>query len=308
MDGSPSSFLAARARRQSTAAAKGLPAKPAAAATAAAAAAGPLGMGFQQPVWRPVGGGGGAGRFVRDEEENTESFLGELTADSRSDSAGGWGGSLAAPPSAISADEVDGEYYGVGGGGALRAWEEEGESWVGAGRSMAWAPGREDEVVGARGGDGSQGDGEGGGDGRLLFRPPPQGPRAARGQRRRPQDGRRGGGDGGEDWKEGTRPAGMWEVTPPAHVAALRRERRHGGGRRDGGRRGSGPAYLRGVQSRIGPQLDAHKERLRKVGCRSLAFCGLRGGVSSINFFCARVLFGLCTHFSQRDFFLSPPC
>ncbi|CAM9432499.1 unnamed protein product, partial [Scytosiphon promiscuus] len=33
----------------------------------------------------------------------------------------------------------------------------------------------------------------------------------------------------------------------------------------DGGRTGGGPAYLRGVQSRIGPQVDAHKDRLRKI-------------------------------------------
>eukprot|EP00752_Nemacystus_decipiens_P010533 g9379.t1 len=70
-------------------------------------------------------------------------------------------------------------------------------------------------------------------------------------------------------WKEGTRPAGMWEVTPPAHVAALRRGRRQGGGGggggREGGRRGGGPAYLRDVQSRIGPHLNAHRERLRKI-------------------------------------------
>ena len=285
MDGKPSSFLAARARQQQSTAA------------ANAVAAGPLGVGFQQPAWRPVGGGrrvaaaggrhGGAERFLGadtvgddgveddDYEENPESFLGGLTAGSRSDSAGGWGAS------AISADDADGGYYfgvegggGDGGGEALRAWEEEGEGWVGAGRSLAWAPGGEDfEEFGAGEEDSLRGEG------RLLSRAPPQGPGAATpGRRRRFQHGGGGGGGGGysgENGKEGTRPAGMWEVTPPAHVAALRRGRRQGGGGagRDGGRRGGGPAYLRGVQSRIGPQLDAHKERLRKVGYYCMQQC-----------------------------------
>lgn len=82
--------------------------------------------------------------------------------------------------------------------------------------------------------------------------------------------------------KEGTRPAGMWEVTPPAHVAAMR-EQRGGGGRGGvmmgkGGKgkgEGSRPAYLRGVQSKIGPQVDAHKERLRKVWCIVGALVGI---------------------------------
>ncbi|CAN0512365.1 unnamed protein product, partial [Ectocarpus sp. 12 AP-2014] len=72
-----------------------------------------------------------------------------------------------------------------------------------------------------------------------------------------------GGAGSGADWKEGTRPAGMWEVSPPAHVVASSRTAK--GRRGPGARRESGPAYLRGVQSRIGPQLDAHKDRLRKI-------------------------------------------
>lgn len=266
------------------------------ATTAAAAPPAPYAMGFQQPAWRPTGGGGGRGRgggggggvhaarprFLCEEEENMGEAFSGLTA-SRSDTTG-WG-------SAASGTTVDdggggGGWRGGGGGGggsggALRAWEEQddeeeevgrgeglgGEDWVGAGRSLAWAPGGEDgdrlfDRLGVDGGGGSGERGEArdsGGFTRRLdsaaTRPRHRsGAGAGAGGR-----GRRGG-LGGVD-KEGTRPAGMWEVTPPPHVAAMRR----GGRVRDGGDRKSGPAYLRGVQSKIGPQVDAHKERLRKV-------------------------------------------
>ncbi|CBJ25454.1 expressed unknown protein [Ectocarpus siliculosus] len=173
MDGRPEDVAAAggaagaaaqRRRRTISTAAAGPSRKP---ATVAATAA-PFGMEFQQPVWKPVGGrrgsvaaaaataggsGGGGGRFLRGgEAENVtsaESFLGGLEADSRSDTTG-WGGFSAA--SRISASDGDGgPYPGEGGGGggddddeALRAWEEA-EDWVGAGRSIARAPGEEQE-------------------------------------------------------------------------------------------------------------------------------------------------------------------
>ena len=275
MDGTPENFASTRVRRQSTNTASA----PAAAAAAAAIAA-PFGPDFQQPPWRPAGGGrrggaaaapgGGGRRFSEDFRgeglDATESFLTGLTADSRSDATEEWASAAAAAATAAAAafgtmgdgDDDDDD------GALLRAWEEEGESWVGAGRSLAWAPGEEEE---RRGGGGGGGDNEHDSHRGLSFDAPPRGSGAPRNPRLRGRY-HRGGGD--ENGKEGTRPAGMWEVTPPAHVAALRRGRRQAGGP-GGGRRasGDGPAYLRGVQSRIRPQLDAHKERLRKVsmGC-----------------------------------------
>ncbi len=322
MDGTPQNFAAAAAARprrpSTTAAATGPSPKP----SAAAAAASPFGLDFQQPPWRPAGGGkrreggpfsgnhrgGGGGAGL----DHTESFLTGLTgaAESRSDFAatGEWEPAAAASRTTLDDDdddddhnrveeeegeedfEFDGREDGGGGGGEdgalLRAWEEEGESWVGAGRSLAWGPADED-------------DSERGGRGGLSFDAAPPLPRGLGAQRNQRLPGRlhgrRGGGGGGgadENWKEGTRPAGMWEVTPPPHVMALRRGSRQAGGRDGAGRRngggggggGGGPAYLRGVQSRIRPQLDAHKKRLRKVGCCCLPFF-VRAGLVSLFFF-----------------------
>ncbi|CAB1102446.1 unnamed protein product [Ectocarpus sp. CCAP 1310/34] len=261
MDGRPEDVAAAggaagtaaqRRRRTISTAAAGPSRKPAAVPATAA----PFGMEFQQPVWKR----GGGGRYLR--VTRADSFVGGLEEDSRSDTTR-WGGF--SETSRISASDGDGGPYpgeGVGGDDdeALRAWEEA-EDWVGAGRSIARAPGEEQE-------DYAQ---EEAGD---LFA-------AARGlgavhgsSRRRTQSagaggaGRArhvgvGGAGSGADWKEGTRPAGMWEVSPPAHVVASSRTGR--GRRGQGARRESGPAYLRGVQSRIRPQLDAHKDRLRKI-------------------------------------------
>lgn len=318
MDGIPqnSAAAAARARRpRTTAAATGPSRKLSGGGGGAAAAAVPFGLDFQQPPWRPTGGGrrreggafsgnhrsGGGGAGL----DHTESFLSGLTAaaESRSDFAATGEWESAAAASRMTADdrddgveeeedgfrlEVVGREDGGGGeeeedGALLRAWEEEGESWVGAGRSLAWAPG--DEEDSGRGGRGG-----------LSFDAAPQLPRGSGGQRnqllRGRQHGRRGGGGGdggvGKNWKEGTRPAGMWEVTPPAHVVALRRGSRQAGGRggtgrRDGGGGGGGPAYLRGVQSRIRPQLDAHKERVRKVG--GMLLCSVYAVSGSFFFF-----------------------
>ncbi|CAM9995975.1 unnamed protein product [Ectocarpus fasciculatus] len=154
MDGRPEDVAAAAAQRRrrtiTTTAAPG-PSRTKPAAVAATAA--PFGMEFQQPVWRPVGGrrgsaaaaaggGAGGGRYLRGGEAanvtGAHSFLGGLEEDSRSDTTG-WGGFSAA--SRISASDVDG---GGGDDEALRAWEEA-EDWVGAGRSIAWAPGEEQE-------------------------------------------------------------------------------------------------------------------------------------------------------------------
>ncbi|CAN0499478.1 unnamed protein product, partial [Ectocarpus sp. 12 AP-2014] len=166
MDGRPEDVAAAagtaaqRRRRTIFTTAAGSSRKPAAVAATAA----PFGMEFQQPVWKPVGGrrgsvaaaaatagDGGGGRYLRGgEAENVtraDSSLGGLEDDSRSDTTG-WGGFSAA--SRISASEGDDSPYpGEGGGGgddgeALRAWEEA-EDWVGAGRSIARAPGEEQE-------------------------------------------------------------------------------------------------------------------------------------------------------------------
>jgi len=166
----------------------------------------------------PVGGGGGGGGEPR--LDHTESFLTGLTVatESRSDfaSTGEW--ESAAGASRTTAGEDDGvdeeNGFGVvgreeGGGGGeedgalLRAWEEEGESWVGAGRSLAWAPGEEEgsERGGRRGASFD------------AAAPLPGGSGASRNQRLRGRHHGRRGGDGGgggadETWKEGTRPAG----------------------------------------------------------------------------------------------------
>lgn len=67
--------------------------------------------------------------------------------------------------------------------------------------------------------------------------------------------------------KEGTRPAGMWEVTPPSHVAAMRRGGKQRSSVKAAGQGGGReiPAYLRGVQSKIGAQVEEHRHRARRV-------------------------------------------
>lgn len=68
--------------------------------------------------------------------------------------------------------------------------------------------------------------------------------------------------------KEGTRPAGMWEVTPPSHVSAMRRGGKQRSSVKAAGGRGGGreiPAYLRDVQSKIGAQVEEHRHRARRV-------------------------------------------
>ncbi|CAM9890081.1 unnamed protein product, partial [Hapterophycus canaliculatus] len=159
MDGTPESVATAR-RRPTTS-----PAAAAAAAATVSATPAPFAAEFQQPAWRPAGrgagarrgglfprgggggGGGGGDRYHGDDDEDGEAFSSGFdaesflegppaaAADSRSDTTAGWGSS------SLASRATGG---GSGGGGAeeeaLRAWEEEGETWVGAGRSLAWAP------------------------------------------------------------------------------------------------------------------------------------------------------------------------
>lgn len=69
--------------------------------------------------------------------------------------------------------------------------------------------------------------------------------------------------NGGGGGKAGTRPAGMWQVTPAPHVAVMGRARHARAAA--GNRKNELPAYLRGVRSKIGPQVGVHRERVRKV-------------------------------------------
>lgn len=256
--------------------------RPAATATPA-----PSPLPLQQPVWRPTGGGGGGigirgrrgGGGPAGGEEGQESFLGYTGSETT-----GWGSAASGVTGDIEgglSGGDEGEFDDDGDGDddddddALRTWEEEGggRDWIGAGRSLAWAPppgggGKNNRLPNEADGFFRDGFGDGLGQGGERGRG------AAAQARRQGRGDRRGGpgsaavaaGTGGD--KEGTRPAGMWEVIPPPHVAAMRRGRQargEGGRRRSGGERPAGPAYLRGVQSRIAPQVGAHKERLRKV-------------------------------------------
>lgn len=69
--------------------------------------------------------------------------------------------------------------------------------------------------------------------------------------------------DVGGGGKAGTRSAGMWQVTPAPHVAVMGRARHARVAA--GNRKNELPAYLRGVRSKIGPQVGVHRERVRKV-------------------------------------------
>lgn len=258
---------------------------------------------FQQPVWRPTGGGhrglstsggvsGGGhegGRFSPADhafdENNPEPFLRGLTTPYSEPTS--WGSAA----SEMTEDDIGRGYLGDGGGDGRGRELDDVEDWVGAGRSLAWAPGEgksagtddpgRDNVARYLDGLnlGKVEEVDGGREGKIAGNARADDERRARRSPLAAAARRHAGTAHGRARqsvavartveKEGTRPAGMWEVTPPPHVAAMKRVAKQGPGN-GGGLEKGGPAYLRGVQSKIGPQVGAHKERLRKV---RRAFC-----------------------------------
>ena len=222
---------------------------------------------LEQPAWRLVGGRHADDAAVTSRpaarlpgnrsDENVREGFSRSGGSFRRDSM--WGSAAADDDGAASTS---------------RAWDKgqgDSELWTDAGRSLARAPDVSEEVqlfdepgAGEARVRGSWGRGAYHDRGRSNsvaardIRGRRGGGKEVDGVRRKIAGRGRSGGGGGD--KEGTRPAGMWQVTPPPHVAAVRRAKQVRGGSRK-----EGPAYLRGVQSKIGAQVGAHRERLRKV-------------------------------------------